>query len=71
MNSTLIGEAGFHFLKISTSLNDENNIGEEKILFTTSAMIKNIEFEGTQGKGKIPKKYTHRYSETKKIAEKI
>ncbi|EAR90685.2 oligosaccharyltransferase subunit ribophorin II (macronuclear) [Tetrahymena thermophila SB210] len=68
INNSLITEPGFHYLKI---YNNQEEILSEKVLFTTTLTVKNIEFEVAQGKGKIPKKYTHSYNLKTKKVEKV
>ena len=54
--SSAITKAGFYSLRIAI---ENEEVLEERILFTTSVNLKQVEFEAAQGKGKIPKKYTH------------
>ncbi|KAL4465721.1 hypothetical protein ABPG72_015122 [Tetrahymena utriculariae] len=68
ISNSLITEPGFHYLRIYDS---QEEILSEKVLFTTSLTVKSIEFEIAQGKGKIPKKYTHSYSLKTKKVEKV
>ncbi|KAL4426586.1 hypothetical protein ABPG74_009278 [Tetrahymena malaccensis] len=68
INNSLITEPGFHYLKI---YDNQEEILSEKVLFTATLTVKSIEFEIAQGKGKIPKKYTHSYNLKTKKVEKM
>lgn len=69
INTKQVEEPGVHVLKVSLNKTD---VLEERFTVKTTVRVRNIEFEITQGKGKIPKKYTHSFNErSKKGIEKI